>query len=328
MNKFLIQALNRFGPLIGLVLVVALFSTNDEVRQRLFSGAGVKTILAQSTILALGAYGMTLVITSGGIDLSAGSVVALASVVGAKALEAGAPALVVFLVAPLMGALVGLINGSIIAGFRMAPFIVTLGMMGIARGASKWISGNQAVNFKGSGQESAIDGILGLMDKGNLRELFPLPIGVWVALGLGIATALLLNRSVFGRHIFAIGSNEATARLCGISVQWKKVWIYTVAGFFFGLAGLMQLSRLSQGDPTTAIGLELEIIAAVVIGGASLKGGVGGIGGSVVGVLIMGVLSYGSSQLMWPNYFQEILIGAIIVLAVGVDRLRQSKEAV
>jgi len=135
-----------------------------------------------------------------------------------------------------------------------------------------------------------------------------------------------MRQTIFGRYIFAIGSNEGTARLCGIRVQLYKVMIYALAGLFFGTAGLMQLSRLTQGDPTVAIGLELDIIAAVVIGGASLNGGTGSIFGSVIGALIMAVLRNCSTQMGWPNYMQEIIIGAVIVLAVGLDRLRQSSD--
>src|ERR1051326_1343910 len=135
-----------------------------------------------------------------------------------------------------------------------------------------------------------------------------------------------MRNTVFGRYIFAIGTNENAARLCGIRVQYQKVLIYTVAGAFFGLAGLMQLSRLTQGDPTVAIGLELDIIAAVVIGGASLNGGVGSIPGSMIGALTMAVLRNGSNQRGWPTYMQEIIIGVVIILAVGVDKLRQTRR--
>ena len=138
--------------------------------------------------------------------------------------------------------------------------------------------------------------------------------------------SVVLRQTIFGRYVFAIGSNEATARLCGIRVQVHKVLIYSLAGLFFGLAGLMQLSRLTLGDPTVAIGLELDIIAAVVIGGASLNGGTGSILGSMIGALIMAVLRNGSNQMGWPNYMQEIIIGAVIILAVGLDRLRQSRQ--
>ena len=145
----------------------------------------------------------------------------------------------------------------------------------------------------------------------------------WITLGLAVAMAVVMRNTVFGRYIFALGTNETAARLCGIRVQLQKTIIYTVAGLFFGLAGLMQLSRLTQGDPTVAIGLELDIIAAVVIGGASLNGGVGSIAGSMIGALTMAILRNGSNQMGWPTYMQEIIIGIVIILAVGVDKLRQ-----
>jgi len=144
---------------------------------------------------------------------------------------------------------------------------------------------------------------------------------------LMILMTVVMRQTVFGRYVFAIGSNEATARLCGIRVQLHKVIIYTVAGLLFGIAGLMQLSRLTQGDPTVAIGLELDIIAAVVIGGASLNGGTGSILGSMIGALIMAVLRNGTNQMGWPTFMQEIIIGAVIVLAVALDRWRQGRAA-
>jgi hypothetical protein len=150
-------------------------------------------------------------------------------------------------------------------------------------------------------------------------ELFPLPPGVWIAIGLAIVVSVVMRQTVFGRYIYAIGSNEATARLCGIRVRLQKVLIYALAGLLFGLAGLMQVSRLTQGDPTVAIGLELDIIAAVVIGGASLSGGTGSILGSMIGALIMAVLRNGSNQMGWQNFTQEIIIGIVIIIAVGLD---------
>ena len=154
-----------------------------------------------------------------------------------------------------------------------------------------------------------------------------MPLGVWLVLLLAVAIALVMARTVFGRHVFAIGSNEAAARLCGIRVPLVKLWIYACAGMLFGFAGVLQYARLTQGDPTVAIGLELDIIAAVVIGGASLSGGTGSILGSMIGALIMAVLRNGSNQMGWPNYMQEIIIGAVIILAVGMDRLRRRNDA-
>src|SRR6266487_4866894 len=268
------RLLNVLGPWLGLVLVIGLFSLSNEVRPYFLTGANFKLVLTQTVIVAIGALGMTMIIVSGGIDLSVGSVVALASVVGATSLLKGhSPAIAIGLTIGV-GALVGLINGLIIAGFRMMPFIVTLGMMGVARGVAKWLAGNQTVNAP----ESPVNSLMKMFDPDHL---FPLPLGVWIAILLAVVMAVVMLRTIFGRYIFAIGSNEATARLCGIRVPLMKVAIYTLAGWFFGLAGLMQLSRLTQGDPTVAIGLELDIIAAVVIGGASLSGGSGSILGSM-----------------------------------------------
>src|SRR5207249_1437337 len=148
-----------------------------------------------------------------------------------------------------------------------------------------------------------------------------------ITVALAVVMVIVMRRTVFGRYLFAIGANEAAARLSGIRVRLQKVTIYTAAGLFFGLAGLMQLSRLTQGDPTVAIGLELDIIAAVVIGGASLSGGTGSISGSMIGALIMAVLRNGSNPMGWRNYVQEIIIGVVIILAVGLDKFRQRKAA-
>jgi ribose transport system permease protein len=258
-----------------------------------------------------------MIIVSGGIDLSVGSVVALTSVVGALGYLREESVTLAILLPLLVGAGVGMINGVVIGVFRMMPFIVTLGMMGIARGVAKWLAGSQTVNIP----ETA--SINSLMANTNPNQLFPLPPGVWITIGLAVLVAVIMRQTVFGRYLFAIGANEAAARLSGIRVQLQKVLIYTFAGIFFGLAGLMQLSRLTQGDPTGALSLELDVIAAVVIGGASLNGGSGSVVGSMIGALIMAVLRSGSNQMDWPTYFQEIIIGAVIILAVGLDKLRQ-----
>ena len=309
--------LKAIRPFVGLFVVLAIFAIDSELRPVFFKGGNFKTILTQTVIVAIGAMGMTLVIVSGGIDLCAGSVVAMASVVTAKLIEQGYGFLAVISATILVGGLVGLVNGGIITAFRMMPFIVTLGMMGIARGVSKWLANNQTVN-----PETPLGSVNQLMDNSQSPlTFFPLPDGVWFALGLALVMAIVLRRSVFGRYVFAIGSNEDTARLCGIRVNFNKVLIYTLAGAFFGLAGVMQFSRLTQGDPSVAIGLELQIMAAVVIGGASLSGGAGSISGSVIGAFMMASLANGSSIKDWPNYMQEIIIGVVIILAVGMDKL-------
>jgi ribose transport system permease protein len=214
--------------------------------------------------------------------------------------------------------LVGLVNGLAIGGLRMMPFIVTLGMMGVARGTAKWLSDSQTISLP----DTVINSIMELKEP---TQFLPLPFGVWITLALAALMALVMRRTVFGRYIFAIGSNEAVTRLCGIRVGLQKIIIYSLAGIFFGIAGLMQLSRLTQGDPTVAIGLELDIIAAVVIGGASLSGGSGSILGSLIGALIMAVLRNGSNQMEMHTYTQEIIIGIVIIIAVGLDKLRQRR---
>ncbi len=313
------RALDVFGPFVGLLLVIALFALIPEVRGRFLRAANFKSVATQSVIVALGALGMTLVIISGGIDLSAASNIALASVVTAYAVNAGAGPLLAVLLGVLTGGLVGLVNGGLVTRLRLVPFIVTMGMMGIARGAAKWIAGNQKI-------DAPMTWVNELMAKSPRPSWLLLAPGIWVVILLAAALAVLLKHTVFGRHVFAVGSNEATARLCGLRTDGIKVLVYAVSGLFCGLSGVMEFSRLTVGDPTVAVGLELDIIAAVVIGGGSLSGGEGGVLGTMVGVLIMSFLRNGCTMMGWPNYIQEIIIGAIIVAAVALDRLRHRKD--
>jgi ribose transport system permease protein len=313
------HALNFFGPFIGLLLVIALFSLIPEVQGRFLRFANFKSVATQSVIVALGALGMTLIIISGGIDLSAASNIALASVITAYAVNAGAAPLVALLLGVLTGGLVGLVNGGLVTRLKLIPFIVTLGMMGIARGAAKWIAGNQKI-------DAPMTWVNELMAKSPHPPWLLLAPGVSIVIVLAVAMAVLLKSTVFGRHVFAVGSNEATARLCGVRTDRVKMLVYAISGLFCGLSGVMEFSRLTVGDPTVAVGLELDIIAAVVIGGGSLSGGVGSILGTMVGVLIMSFLRNGCTMMGWPNYIQEIIIGAIIVIAVALDRLRHKKE--
>jgi len=315
-KKYLAKA----GPFLGLIIVIALFAIPGETREFFLSYHNFKIIFTQTVIVAVGALGMTIIIVSGGIDLSVGSAIAMTSVIGALLIQKGWGAAATVAAIVLSGGAIGLLNGSAIAGLRMTPFIITLGTLGIARGGAKWLADNQTVNY----DASPINGWMTTADPFS----YALPAGVWVTLLLAAGTSVLLRSTVFGRHVFAIGSNEQTARLCGVATTRLKIFIYALAGCFFGLAGLLQLSRLRQGDPTVAIGLELDIIAAVIIGGASLNGGVGTVLGSMIGALIMAVLRNGSQQMGWPTYFQEIIIGLVIVVAVFVDRLRQGKREV
>lgn len=320
--------LNAVGPFLILVFVVTLFAVimEPEVRSGFFSVWNGKLILTQTVIVAIGALGMTMIIVSGGIDLSVGSSIALSSVLAAWLVNKGLAVEAAFVAAIGTGAAIGFVNGTIIAGFRMTPFIVTLGMLGIARGLAKKVADNQTINPPGE-TLSAVEFMMSDPEPENPLSIF-VPPGVATTICLAIIMTIFMRRTVFGRYIFAIGSNEATARLCGIRTRLVKTSIYTLAGVFFGLAGVMQFSRIRQGDPSTAIGIELDMIAAVVIGGASLNGGTGSILGSMIGALTMSVLRSGSTQSDWPNYMQEIIIGVVIILAVGLDKWRQSRMKV
>ncbi len=323
MNARFIRILNVIAPFLGLAVVIGLFSIKPEVREAFLTVSNFKLIVTQTVIVGIGALGMTLIIISAGIDLSVGSVVALTSVLGAVVLKNGhAPALAIA-ACVLAGGLLGLINGTFVSALRITPFIVTLGMMGIARGSAKWFADEQTVSIPATWIDDA------MRPFPAWGETFPdwlqwtrVAPGVWLAVALVVAMIVVMRNTIFGRYVFAIGSNESTATLCGIRVWLMKPLIYTCAGLFFGLAGLMQLARLHQGDPTSAAGLELDIIAAVVVGGASLNGGSGSILGSIIGALIMAVLRNGSQQMGWPTYVQEIIIGCVIILAVTLDKFR------
>ena len=314
------KALNVLGPFIGLIFVIAIFSLIPEVQGRFLRAGNFKSVATQSVIVALGALGMTLIIISGGIDLSAASNIALSSVITAYAVNAGVPPLIALVLGILTGGLVGLFNGTLVTRLRLVPFIVTLGMMGIARGMAKWIAGNQKI-------DAPMTWVNELMAKSPRPSWLLMAPGVSIVIIFAVAMAIVLRYTVFGRHVFAIGSNESTARLCGIRTNRAKILIYTIAGLFCGLSGVMEFSRLTVGDPTVAVGLELDIIAAVVIGGGSLSGGEGSILGTMIGVLIMSFLRNGCTMMGWPNYIQEIIIGVIIVVAVTLDRLRHRKES-
>ena len=315
--RFLI---NWLGPFIGLILVVSIFASIPEIQDRFLRLANVKSVATQSVIVALGALGMTLVIISGGIDLSAASNIAFSSVMTAFAINAGVPPLLAICLGILTGGLIGFINGSLITSLRVVPFIITLGMMGIARGLAKWTAGNQKI-------DAPLTWVNELMAKSPRPSWLLMAPGIWLMIGLALVMAVVLRYTVFGRHIFAIGSSEATARLCGIRTRQAKIVIYTLAGLFCGLSGVMEFSRLTVGDPTVAVGLELDIIAAVVIGGGSLSGGEGSILGSMIGVFIMSFLRNGCTMMGWPNYIQEIIIGFIIVVAVSLDQFRHRRES-
>ena len=314
--------LNTLGPVLALIAVYGIFVMIAP--PSFATTRNMEMIARQTTIVGVAALGMTIVIISGGIDLSVGSIVALSTVVIAWLLQnAGVNPLIAAVGGVAAAAFFGLISGMLITRLRVVPFIVTLGMMLVVRGAAKGIGREQKIDVDPE-RLKWLEELLATVSKE--RSWMLLPPGVWMLIILAIATAALLRYTRLGRHTFAIGSNEETARLCGVAVDRVKVLVFTMCGAFAGLAGVMQFSRLTVGDPTVAVGLELNVIAAVVIGGGSLSGGEGSILGTLVGALLMTTIASGCTQMGLPNWVQEIITGAIIVVAVAVDRLRHRRS--
>lgn len=303
-----------FGPLVALIAVYLLFLawTPDAFARPIT----LITMARQTVVVGTAAVGMTLVILVGGIDLSVGSTVALTTVVAARALQSGAGPVTAALAAVLAATAVGAINGGLIVGLRVTPFLITLGTMSILRGAAKGLANEQKIDCQTQGLEK-------LTTPGGEWTLFP--PAVWLTLVIAVLAALALRYTVLGKHAAAVGSNERTARLAGVHVGRVKVYTYAIAGLLAGIAGVFEISTLTVGDPTDSIGLELSVIASVVIGGGSLSGGQASIAGSILGALLMTVIRTGCTYVGLPNWMQEILTGAIIIVATGVDSYRQRR---
>lgn len=302
------------GPAIGLALVLAIFGVLEP--ERFLSLHNVKTVANQSVIVALGAIGMTLIMISGGIDLSVGSVIAFGTVAAAFALREGYPPAVALAACILAGGLAGLINGALVTGLRLLPFIATLGTLEIFRGAAQIAAGEQKIDAP----VTWLNQFMAAPEPGSWLLFSP---GVWITLAAAAGMTWFLHYTVLGRHFFAIGSNGEAARLCGIPVLRRQVQVYAIGGLFAGMAALAQFARLGVGDPTVAVGKELDIIAAVVIGGGSLAGGRGSVPGAVIGALIMSFLRNGCTLVGVSTPLQKIVVGAIIIIAVALDRWRR-----
>ena len=315
------RLLDERGVLLGLVVVAATFGV--LIGPQFFTGANLELMARQTAIVCVAALGMTMVIVAGGIDLSVGSIVALSTVVTALLLRhdsSASGALVAALGALAAGAACGALNGVLVTQLRVVPFIVTLGTMLLVRGAAKGLSGERRLEAPATWLNEL------LRTAQNGRGLL-VPSGIWLTAALAVAVALTLQYTRFGRHLFAIGSSERTARLCGVRIARTKIAVYTLAGALGALAGVLTFSKLSVGDPTVAIGLELDVIAAVIIGGGSLLGGRGSIIGTIAGAAIMTIIQIGCSQQGLPNWVQQIVTGAIIVFAVALDRWRSKTQS-
>lgn len=273
----------------------------------------------QTVSVGIAAMGMTMIIIGGGIDLSVGSVIALSSVMTAWCLKEGWSPLPALMTGILLGGFCGFINATMITRLRVVPFIATLGMWGMARGLAKGISAEQKIDAPANWLGTHV-----LTREPQPAWLLVSP-GVWIMILLAVVVWAILRYTALGRYIYAIGSNEATARLCGIRIERIKLYLYTLAGFCTGLAGVIQFCRLTVGDPTTAMGTELDVIAAVVIGGGSLSGGEGSVAGSLIGAFIMAFLRVGCDHVGVPSWIQEMVIGAVIVMAVAIDHVRRRR---
>lgn len=305
------RSLVSFGPFFGLLAVCILFASLEWSTFATWDNFAI--VLQQTAVIGIAALGMTLVIVAGGIDLSVGSIIALGTVVIARLLNAGWSPLLAALGGVAAATACGAFSGALITRLRLLPFVVTLGMMGALRGAAKGLANEQPIYP----DETWLNKLMLLGDRGSL------PGGVWLMLGFAAIVALALRYTRFGRHVFAVGSNELTARLCGVPVERVKVLVYAFGGLFAGLGAVLQFAYLTGGDPTTAVGLELNIIAAVVIGGASLSGGQGTIVGTLIGALIMSVVANGCTKVGLSNWVQEIVTGGIIIAAVLLDYWRR-----
>ncbi len=319
-NAIFIKAiywLNRLGPLLGLVVIYAAFAIWGP--EGFASVRNMETIARQTTVVGIAALGMTMIIILGGIDLSVGSIIALSTVVIAIMLGKGMNPVLAALIGVIAGAACGAFNGLIITKIKVVPFVVTLGTLLAVRGVAKGLANEQKVDAP----ITWLNNLLATLSPD--QKWMIVPAGVWLLIILAFVIAIVLRYTKLGKHTFAIGSNEQTASLCGVPIDRVKIIVYALAGAFAGLAGLMQFSRLTVGDPTAAQGLELDVIAAVVIGGGSLSGGEGSIFGTIVGALIMTVIRFACAQMGLPNWVQEIVTGAIIVAAVALDKFRQRK---
>jgi ribose/xylose/arabinose/galactoside ABC-type transport system permease subunit len=301
------------GPFLALICVYCLFAALTP--ETFLRTLNLVTMVRQTVVVSIAAIGMALIIVHGGIDLSVGSTVALTTVVAAKCLQSGASPTTTVLTAVALGALAGALNGALVVWLRIAPFIATLGTMSALRGIAKGLADEQKIDAPSRGLEDWMAMVPG-------ERL--VPYGVWLALATGVVFAVLLGYTRLGRHAVAVGSNELTARLCGVPVTRVRLAIYTLGGLLAGMAGVLEFSTLTVGDPTDSVGLELEAIAAVVIGGGSLSGGQGSVAGTLLGALLLTVIKAGCTHVGMPNWIQEILTGAIIVVAMTLDRVRQS----
>jgi ribose transport system permease protein len=304
--------IKRFLPFVSLIALCVLIAVLEP---RFLSPGNLAGVARQTAVITVMAMGMTMVMVAGGIDLSVGSMIALAGVMGAFAMTGGAPVLAGIAVSVAAGALCGLANGVAVASLKIPPFIVTLGAMGIYRGIVLLATDGRAV--------VGLPQSFGYLAEGNLLGILPAPLLIVVL--IAVTTHFTLNHTRLGRYCYAIGSNTEAARYAGVRVSRYQILFYAILGALTGLAGAIESARLITGQPTSGEGYELRVIASVVIGGGSLSGGQGTVTGTIIGSLIMGVLANGANLLGISSFTQQIAIGAVIVLAVTFDEYQRRR---
>jgi ribose transport system permease protein len=303
--------IQRLLPFLTLIVLFVGLSISSP---HFLTSTNLSSVVRQTAVINIMALGMTLVIITGGIDLSVGAILAMGGIAGTMALERGAPIVVGVLAGVAAGLFCGFVNGFLITRLKIAPFIVTLGTLGIIRGLTLISTNGLPVH--------QIPQQFSYLGEGSLLYV---PFVLWLLLGCAVIMHVVLEHSKLGRYAFAIGSNAEAAYYAGIPVAFHTTAVYAICGMLTGLAGMIEASRLMTGQPTAGNGYELQAIAAVVIGGGSLRGGEGSVPGTLVGAFIMGLLSNGSDLLGVSPYVQQAIIGAVIILAVTVDELRKRK---
>lgn len=300
--------IDRFLPIVGLTLLVVVITI---MNQQFLSPDNLLNLLRQVSINGLIAFGMTFVILTGGIDLSVGSILAFSSAMTALIITSGVDPMFAVLLGCLVGIIAGAINGLLITAGGMAPFIATLATMTIYRGATLVVTDGNPITGLGDSL------MFQLFGKGYF---FGIPVPAVTMAVTFVILYIILNKTVFGRETYAIGGNETAAALSGIKVNRRKIMIYALSGLMSALAGIILASRLDSAQPTAGETYELDAIAAVVLGGTSLMGGKGRIIGTLIGVLIIGVLNNGLNLVGVSSFYQQIIKGLVIVVAVLIDR--------
>ncbi len=308
------ELLMKLAPLFSLVLLCIFFSIGSPY---FLSVDNLMTIALQTSVIGIIAIGVTYVIITGGIDLSLGSVMAFAGVCAGLAANAGMPLVVCIIIGISASTACGALSGALVTKASIPPFIATLGLMMSVRGLNMVFTDGRAIYF--------LDyPVFSMLAQGKLFDIIPYPV-IYLAIVAFIA-AYILRRTVFGRYIYAVGSNEEATRLSGINVNRVKLMVYTFCGLLTGLAGMILAARLNSGQPSAGVSYELEAIAAVVIGGTSLAGGIGTIGGTVIGAFIMSVLKNGLNLMGVSQFWQMVATGAVVVAAVYLDNLRKRSK--